>query len=164
MSKEVRFPDGTLVRAAAITDRTVNRDWREFGLYADERWHPNWSASIIEWDDFGIPSDPENAFDQITAAFHRAKQGTRVEVGCAGGTGRTGTILACMAVLAGVPASVAVTWVREHYSIYAVETEAQEAWVTWFAERLSRPPPLDDLPTLRDHGTGSPRTGGTDAI
>ena len=40
--------------------------------------------------------------------------GERVEVTCGGGTGRTGTVLACMAVLAGVAADDAVGWVRAH--------------------------------------------------
>ena len=42
-------------------------------------------------------------------------------------------MLACMAVLAGVPAAEAVAWVREAYRPQAVETAEQEAWVRWFA-------------------------------
>ena len=56
-----------------------------------------------------------------------------MEVGCLGGSGRTGTVLACMAVLAGVPPPEAVPWVRETYRREAVETADQEAWVQWFA-------------------------------
>jgi hypothetical protein len=40
-----------------------------------------------------------------------------------------------MAVLAGVPAEEAVTWVRQNYDVRAVETPEQEAWVRWFAFR-----------------------------
>ena len=54
-----------------------------------------------------------------------------------GGLGRTGTVLACMAVLAGEPPSSAVDWVRREYSPAAVETIAQEHWVQWFADRVS---------------------------
>jgi protein-tyrosine phosphatase len=57
--------------------------------------------------------------------------GTRVR-----GSGRTGTVLACMAVLAGVPPPEAVEWVRANYRPEAVETVEQEAWVRWFAEWL----------------------------
>jgi protein-tyrosine phosphatase len=46
-------------------------------------------------------------------AYHRA--GTRVEVACGGGKGRTGTALACIAQLGGVPAGDARAWVRAHY-------------------------------------------------
>ena len=55
------------------------------------------------------------------------------QVGCLGGSGRTGTVLACMAVLAGVPPAEAVAWVRNAYKAEAVETAEQEEWVRWFA-------------------------------
>ncbi len=40
-------------------------------------------------------------------------------------SGERGTILACMAVLAGVPKAEAVEWVRENYNPYAVELDLQ---------------------------------------
>ena len=64
----------------------------------------------------------------------RAKDGQVVEVGCLGGLGRTGTVLACMAVLGGVEPLDAVAWVRENYRSGAIETPEQESWVDWFAE------------------------------
>ena len=67
------------------------------------------------------------------AAFARARSGGLVEVGCAGGLGRTGTVLACMATLAGVQSSEAVAWVRANYDQRAVETAEQEAFVERFA-------------------------------
>ena len=48
------------------------------------------------------------------------------------------TVLACMAVLAGVPATDSVAWVRAAYRPGAVETAEQEAWVEWFAEWATR--------------------------
>ena len=39
----------------------------------------------------------------------------RVEVACDGGRGRTGTALACLAVIDGVPPEQAVAFVRQHY-------------------------------------------------
>jgi protein-tyrosine phosphatase len=62
----------------------------------------------------------------------RARAGRRVEIGCYGGHGRTGTALACLAVLCGLPPSGAVTWVRSGYCERAVETEAQEAFARNF--------------------------------
>jgi protein-tyrosine phosphatase len=56
----------------------------------------------------------------------------RVEVACGGGVGRTGTALACLAVLDGVPAERAVAWVREHYHRRAVETPWQRRFVARF--------------------------------
>jgi protein-tyrosine phosphatase len=99
----------------------------------DPRWAPTWPAELIEWEDLGLAADPVGAAAQIRAAFERALRRERVEIGCAGGLGRTGTVLACMAVLAGVPAAAAVDWVRANYDECAVETPEQEAWVRSFA-------------------------------
>ncbi|NEB79450.1 protein phosphatase, partial [Streptomyces sp. SID14478] len=58
--------------------------------------------------------------------------GERVELACAGGRGRTGTALACLAVLDGVPAAEAVAYVRTHYDRRAVETPWQKRYVRQF--------------------------------
>ena len=50
-----------------------------------------------------------------------------------GGRGRTGTALACIAVLDGVPADQAVDYVRRHYHPDAVETDEQRQFVAAFA-------------------------------
>ena len=64
-------------------------------------------------------------------SWHRALT-ERVEVACGGGRGRTGTALACPAVLDGVPARHAVAWVRRSYDPRAVETPWQRRWVMRF--------------------------------
>ena len=134
---DVVFPDGTIVRASSLSERVEHDPSRSFGLYLDMRWLPTWPAEVVDWPDFGLPSDPGRAADQIVATFERARRGALVEVGCVGGLGRTGTVLACMAVLAGEPPSAAVDWVRREYNPAAVETSAQEQWVRWFADRVS---------------------------
>jgi hypothetical protein len=130
----VGFPDGTRVRASSFSDRRVDDPERTFGLYLDARWEPTWPATVVDWEDFGLPENPDLAAQQIAEAFGRARGGELVEVGCLGGSGRTGTVLACMAVLAGVPPTEAVAWVRASYRPEAVETADQEAWVRWFAQ------------------------------
>jgi hypothetical protein len=132
---DVKLPNGTRVRASSIHERREDDPERDFGLYLDESWRPTWPAELIEWEDFGLPLDPETAASQIEHAFALAERGGLIEVGCRAGLGRTGTVLACMAVLAGVPATQAVDWVRRAYNPGAVETPAQEAWVLWFAKR-----------------------------
>ena len=134
------FPDGTRVRASSLVDRITDDPDRAYGLYLDEQWAPTWPADVIAWPDFGLPGDPEVAARQIADAFARARRGDLVEVGCLGGSGRTGTVLACMAVLAGVPPTGAVAWVRAAYRPQAVETAEQEAWVRWFGEWASEAP------------------------
>jgi len=139
--KIVTFPDGSRVRAAPLADRRADDPERAYGLYLDERWDPTWTADVIAWPDFGLPAEPEVAARQIADAFLRTRRGELVEVGCLGGSGRTGTVLACMAVLAGVRPPEAVPWVRAAYRREAVETPEQEAWVQWFAGWASRPEP-----------------------
>ena len=135
---DVTFPDGTKVRASSIWEREEDDAERDFGLYLDAGWHPTWPAEVVDWVDFGLPTDDVRAAAQIEAAFARARRGERVEIGCVGGLGRTGTVLACMAVLAGVDESDAVEWVRRNYRPEAVETSAQERWVRWFAGTVNR--------------------------
>jgi len=132
---EIELPDGTKIRALSIYERKEDDDWRDFGLYMDERWRPTWPAELIPWPNFGVPADWERAAAQIETAFARAKAGQNVEIGCRIGLGRTCTVLACMAFLAGVPAAEAVAWVRQNYDAGAVETSDQEACVRWFAQR-----------------------------
>jgi hypothetical protein len=134
----VRFPDGTVIRALSLAERDPLAAEPDHGLYLDPAWTPDWPAELIDWPDFGLPADSVRAAEQIRRAFERARAGERIEVGCRGGLGRTGTVLACMAMLAGVPAHLAVPWVRENYRSEAVETAAQEAWVGWFADWLAR--------------------------
>jgi hypothetical protein len=52
---------------------------------------------------------------------------------CMGGRGRTGTALACLAVLDGVPAEQAVEYVRQNYHPDAIETAEQSQFVAAFA-------------------------------
>ena len=129
----ITFPDGSRVRASSLADRREHDPERAYGLYLDARWAPTWTADVIAWPDFGLPAQPVVAARQIMDAFGRARRGELVEVGCLGGSGRTGTVLACMAVLAGIPPEEAVGWVRIAYRPEAVETAEQEAWVQWFA-------------------------------
>ncbi len=134
----VEFPDGTSVEAVGIGERCEDRPDRDYGLYMDAMWEPTWNADVIDWEDYGLPADSGDAVQAIRKAFDRARRGERVEIGCIGGLGRTGTVLACMAILAGVAPRQAVEWVRDHYDPQAVETPEQEAWVIQFAETVGR--------------------------
>jgi protein-tyrosine phosphatase len=91
----------------------------------------SWTARWLRWPDFGLPSDPLDAATALREAWERAVDG-RVEIACAGGRGRTGTALACLAVLDGLPGNQAVAWVREHYAAGAVETPWQHRYVARF--------------------------------
>lgn len=132
----VTFPDGTIVQATSLGRPDADSE-PDFGLYLDRRWSPTWPHEHIKWKDFGLPEDATKACASIIAAYRRARAGERIEVGCLGGIGRTGTVLACMATLAGVDASEAVAWVRDNYLRSAVETPEQESFVASFAGSLT---------------------------
>lgn len=90
-----------------------------------------WDARWVPWPDFGLLADHRDAQDALREAWRRA-EAERVEIACAGGHGRTGTALACIAALDGVPPQRAVAFVREHYDPRAVETPWQRRFVRRF--------------------------------
>ena len=91
-----------------------------------------WESRWIRWRDFSLPADPAELRQALADALVAATDG-RVEVACRGGTGRTGTALACLAVLDGVRPEDAVDFVRRGYRRRAVETPGQRAFVRNFA-------------------------------
>lgn len=140
----VEFPDGTQVRGRGLARPAPDGPDPDFGLYLGtsrlRRKHGGgvtWPQEWITWPDFLLPLHPEAARNSIVALHERAKAGENVEVACYGGAGRTGTVMACLATLSGVPAGEAVAWVRRNYNERAVETPWQRGWVKRFADRLS---------------------------
>lgn len=125
------LPDGTAVVAVSYDDTDpYGRDVTPaFGLYLDPRWQPPWPHAHLDWPDFGVPADPAELVDGLEDLLARARSGDLVEIGCVGGHGRTGTALACLAVLVGHPPADAVEWVRATYCADAVETDEQAAFV-----------------------------------
>lgn len=105
----------------------------DFGIYLlNEQPQPMpWNTRWVRWPDFLLPADRDDARDALHEAWSRAAV-ERVEVACGGGRGRTGTALACMAVLDGMPAREAVAYVRKHYDPRAVETPWQRRYVDRF--------------------------------
>ncbi|MGC5224304.1 protein-tyrosine phosphatase family protein [Micromonospora sp. DT81.3] len=133
----VELPDGRLVRGRGLHAHPGS-DFQtpEFGVYLLGRTvHPGpWEHRFVRWPDFCVPLSTPHAMRALCEAYDRAAD-QRVELCCAGGTGRTGAGLAVLAALAGVEPDRAVAWVREHYRARAVETPWQERWVVRAAER-----------------------------
>jgi hypothetical protein len=125
------FADGTEVTAVSFggADPYARERVPAFGLYLDERWSPPWPHEHLEWPDFGVPADRALVVAALQSLLDRARAGQRVEVGCYGAHGRTGTALAVLAVLTGTPPDDAVGWVRTAYCERAVETDEQAAFV-----------------------------------
>jgi protein-tyrosine phosphatase len=129
----MRLPSGRLVRGRGLRRPIPDGDLPAFGVYllgrepAPVRWESRW----LRWPDFWLPSDRPAAAAALREAWERS--GTeRVEIACGGGVGRTGTALACLAIIDGVSAGEAVAYVREHYSPRAVETPWQRRFVSRF--------------------------------
>jgi protein-tyrosine phosphatase len=142
----IQLPDGCRVRGRGLRGPTPPGPAPDFGLYLgssrlrrryedDVRWPCSW----IEWPDFGVPRDPTQAVLRIRELHDHARAGRAVEVACGGGVGRTGTVIACLAVLAGVAPADAVAWTRANYHRRAVETPWQRRWVTRFPGRATTP-------------------------
>jgi len=127
------LPSGRLVRGRALRKPLPPGPVPAFGVYLLGTEPPpvEWESRWLRWPDFRLPADRALAREVLREAWVRAAA-ERVEVACGGGRGRTGTALACLAVLDGVPADRAVAYVREHYDPHAVETPWQKRYVARF--------------------------------
>lgn len=111
------------------------------GLYLDHSWvkgsffrldgskpYKRLKVAFLNWPDFGIVS-PQTLREACEWAEFRLKGGERLEIGCVGGHGRTGTTAASLMVYMGWSASEAVSNIRKNYCNKAIETEAQKKLV-----------------------------------
>ncbi|GAA2813559.1 protein-tyrosine phosphatase family protein [Crossiella cryophila] len=135
----ITLPDGAVVRGRGLRHPIPEGPQPDFGLYlgsprlrARHDDSLTWTRHWLEWPDFRLPRDHAEAIRRITALHAAARSGQRVEVACNGGVGRTGTVIACLAILAGVPPTEAVAWARAHHNKHAVETPWQKRWVSRF--------------------------------
>lgn len=127
----VELPDGRRIRGRGLGAGVPSGEPPEFAVYllGREPEPTAWEARWVRWPDFRLPASTDDAVAALREAHVRAAT-QRVEVACHGGTGRTGTALALLAVLSGMPAGDAVDWVRRAYRPKAVETPWQRRWVT----------------------------------
>jgi hypothetical protein len=129
----LRLPSGRLVRGRALRRPLPPGPVPTFAVHLLGSAPPvvAWESRWLRWPDFRLPSDRALAREVLREAWERAAV-ERVEIACGGGRGRTGTALACLAVLDGVPADTAVAFVRRHYHPRAVETPWQKRYVSRF--------------------------------
>jgi len=131
----IQLPDGAWVRGRGLRNPAPGGPAPEFGLYLGSgklrsRHSFTWQHEWLEWPDFLLPRDTATAIARIRDLHARALDGQPVEVACGGGIGRTGTVMAALAILSGIPAADAVSWTRTHYHHRAVETPWQRRWLT----------------------------------
>jgi protein-tyrosine phosphatase len=144
---EVKLFDGTPIYCSSVRDKSAEKV-PDFGLYADFSWHPLWRNEFITWPDYGIPTDEELGLTQIYEAYCRAIEGEMVEIGCIGGHGRTGTILAIMYIASAegqVTGKEAFDFVKKNYCEHAIESDIQEWYINyasafWYGTELPDKP------------------------
>src|SRR4029453_11714703 len=129
----LQLPSGVLVRGRGLRDPMPSGHPPTFGVYLLGEPPPEfgWASRWGRGPDFRLPHDDAYLRTVLLEVLDRAPEG-RAEIACGGGRGRTGTALACLAVLDGVPAGEAVAWVRAHYEPRAVETPGQRRFVRRF--------------------------------
>ncbi|MBH1937544.1 protein phosphatase [Streptomyces sp. AV19] len=129
----MKLPSGRLVRGRGLRRPLPDGPEPAFAVYLLGKQTPqvSWDSYWLRWPDFRLPADDRQARAVLHEVWERAAA-ERVEVACGGGRGRTGTALACLAVLDGVPAEEAVGYVRRHYDARAVETPWQKRYVRRF--------------------------------
>ncbi len=99
----LRLPSGRLVRGRGLRralDPAAPTPSYAVYLLGSQPPEVPWEFRWIDWPDFRLPKDRADARAALGEVWERAA-GERVEVACGGGRGRTGTALACLAVLDG---------------------------------------------------------------
>lgn len=131
----LELPSGRRVRGRGLRHPLPAGPAPVLGVYLLGRPPPAlaWESRWVRWPDFRLPADPAALRAALAEALERSAS-ERVEVACGGGTGRTGTALACLAVLDGVPPGEAVVLVRRAYRRRAVETRRQARFVAAFGD------------------------------
>lgn len=133
------------------------KNWKppDLGVYLDPSWGvvqgvfvspgsffrknapPPWEAIIVHWPDMGVIWCwlLASLVRKITAdASHK-----RVEVGCVGGHGRTGTLLAAIIMnVERLGPKAAIKEVRRRYCERAVETALQEQLLAEYGDYITR--------------------------
>ncbi len=149
--------DGLRVFASASMDRPNERNGVDLGgftglpdvgLYLDTRWgsdqllvspgtvgHFTRGCSsktqvvLFPWPDYGLPQDERCLLKVLRWLLVQASKGRTVEIGCMGGHGRTGTVLAALLILQGLPSQAATRRVWRRYCENAIESEKQLAFL-----------------------------------
>ncbi|MFF8314304.1 protein-tyrosine phosphatase family protein [Streptomyces lydicus] len=131
----LRLPSGRLIRGRGLRHPLPSGPVPTYAVYLLGKQPPEvaWESRWLRWPDFRLPSSHAQALALLGEVWTRADH-ERVEVACGGGRGRTGTALACLAVLDGVPADQAVDYVRRNYHPRAVETPWQKRYVRRFGD------------------------------
>ena len=107
------LPSGRIVRGRGLHYALPAGPLPDFaGVYLLGKPPPvlTWESRWVHWRDLRLPTDSADAMEALVEAWRRAAS-ERVEVACMRGIGRTGTALACIAILERIPPAQAVSYV-----------------------------------------------------
>lgn len=130
----VDLGDGCKVRGRSMRRPPAADEIPDLGIYLRGRRPPvsPWAAIWVPWPDYALPLNPVRFRRVLVDALDRCTD-ERIEFGCAGGRGRTGTALACLATLTGMSGDEAISFIRNAYHPRAVETP----WQRWFVRSFA---------------------------
>lgn len=138
--KELEIGGGILLGASCNSPRSgydiyVGFDW---GMHlpappspwnpGDEGEDPHAIHAKFQITDGSVPSDTDEAKRMVTWLVGQLAEGRRIHIGCIGGHGRTGMIMAAI-VKEALGEKDAIAWVRKHHCKKAVETQTQVDWL-----------------------------------
>ncbi len=141
--QEVVLPSGLKVfcssHMASADDKKATADVPiDFGLYMATSWMPENLGYVVAWKDYGLPvCDWSQVVFAAQHALDMAREGRHVELGCAGGHGRTGAMLAVIATVDGMDPKDVVKWVHENYCTEAIESADQEWFPQWVHAKIN---------------------------
>lgn len=154
-----KLPSGVVVYASTFHRDRLDDPLPDLGIYMDGLWMPDCIAFHVGCPDWGVPLAPVDGVLYVAReGIRAAAEGKRVEVGCVGGHGRTGLMLAIMSLLSmRVPdADAAIDRVRDLYCIEAIESRDQEWYIAGIACQLQgkpwppKPKPLEYPKWVKD--------------
>lgn len=151
----VTMPDGTVIYASSSTHDRKGAPIPDLGIYLDGCWKPDTIAYHVGCPDYSTPfPSPAQVVWVAQQGINMARKGRRVEVGCIGGHGRTGLMLAVMATIIDPDIENAVKYVQDNYCSHAVESKVQE----WYVEGIKceiKGEEWPEKPVITSYSSGS---------
>jgi len=130
--KPLKFGDGVLLGASCSSPRGgydiyIGFDWGMEFNHSNYPWQSE-EDSIVEFlfkiTDRGVPRSPKLFKEMVTWICNQLDEGKKIHMGCIGGHGRTGLVIAAVKAVWDGELD-AINWVRENYCKNAVESRKQ---------------------------------------
>jgi hypothetical protein len=147
--------------ASGTVQKDRGTDIPTYGCYMDSGWQPNCSiwltpnapndnevelfdqyyqnstgAMYIKWPDMGAIPIKEYSQVIVWCMSRIMEKDSRLEIGCYGAHGRTGTVIAGLLVYNGMDGHDAIKEVRTKYCGRAIESKAQEDLIVEYSKQL----------------------------